>query len=123
MRVFWTSSAEQDRTDIIDFIGQDNPLAAVRMDELFATAAGRLAEHPLPGRAGQIPGTRELMPHESYQSSGGDAVDQAAGGIRSDSGRAGTDRTRWREPMIVMPKDKRWNRIEAQLRQPIASLD
>lgn len=67
MRVFWTSSAEQDRTDIIDFIGQDNPPAAVWMDELFATAAGRLAEHPLLGRAGRIPGTRELMPHESYR--------------------------------------------------------
>jgi addiction module RelE/StbE family toxin len=67
MKVFWASSAEQDRADIIDFISQDNPLAAVRMDELFAAAANRLAEHPLVGRTGQIPGTRELMPHESYR--------------------------------------------------------
>ncbi len=67
MRVLWTLSAEQDRTDIIDFIAQDNALAAIRMDEVFAAAVGRLAEHPLMGRPGRIPGTRELIPHESYR--------------------------------------------------------
>ena len=67
MRVFWATAAEQDRADIIDYIGQDNPLAAIRMDELFAKAAARLAEHPLLGRTGKIPGTRELIPRESYR--------------------------------------------------------
>ena len=67
MRVLWTLSAEQDRADIVDFIANDNPLAAIRMDELFSAAVGRLAEHPLLGRAGQIPGTRELIPHERYR--------------------------------------------------------
>ena len=67
MRVLWTLSAEQDRADIVDFIAQDNSLAAIRMDEIFSAAVGRLAEHPLLGRAGQIPGTRELIPHESYR--------------------------------------------------------
>lgn len=67
MRVLWALSAEQDRADIVDFIAQDSPLAAIRMDEIFSAAAGRLAEHPLLGRAGQIPGTRELIPHESYR--------------------------------------------------------
>jgi len=42
-------------------------LADIRMDEIFSAAVGRLAEHPLLGRAGQIPGTRELIPHESYR--------------------------------------------------------
>jgi toxin ParE1/3/4 len=65
MRVLWTLSAEQDRVDIIDFIAKDNPLAAVRMDELFAAAVERLANHPLLGRSGQIPGTRELTPHDN----------------------------------------------------------
>ena len=67
MRVFWASSAERDRTDIFDFIAQDKPLAAVRMDELFAAAASRLREHRLIGATGRIPGTRELIPHESYR--------------------------------------------------------
>jgi hypothetical protein len=39
-------SAEQDRAYIVDFIVQDNPLAAIRMDETFSAAVGRLAEHP-----------------------------------------------------------------------------
>lgn len=67
MKILWTLSAEQDRADIVDFIAQDNPLAAIRMDEIFSAAVGRLAQHPLLGRAGQIPGTRELIPHESYR--------------------------------------------------------
>lgn len=67
MKVFWASAAEQDRVDIIDYISQDNPLAAIRMDELFAEAAGRLAVHPHLGKTGLIQGTRELIPHESYR--------------------------------------------------------
>lgn len=67
MRVVWALSAERDRADILDFIGQDNPLAAIHLDELFGAATGRLAEHPMMGRPGQIPGTRELIPHESYR--------------------------------------------------------
>ncbi len=67
MRVFWASAAEQDRADIIDYISLDNPLAATRLDEFFSEAAIRLAEHPLLGKAGQIPGVRELIPHERYR--------------------------------------------------------
>ena len=37
------------------------------MDELFSEAAARLAEHPKLGKQGEIPGTRELIPHESYR--------------------------------------------------------
>ena len=67
MKVFWASSAEQDRADIFDHISQDDPLAAIRMDERFAEAASRLAVHPRLGKTGQVPGTRELIPHESYR--------------------------------------------------------
>lgn len=67
MKVSWTLSAEQDRADIVDFIAQDNPLAAIRMDELFGSSASRLARHPLMGRPGRVPGTREWVPHENYR--------------------------------------------------------
>lgn len=67
MKVFWTSAAEQDRADILDFIGRDKPLAAIGMDERFGDAAGRLSAHPLLGRAGCVAGTRELVVHESYR--------------------------------------------------------
>lgn len=32
MKVFRASAAEQDRADIIDYISQDNPLAAIRIE-------------------------------------------------------------------------------------------
>lgn len=54
VRVLWTRSAEQDRADIFDFIARHNPLAAIRIDEVFAAAVGRLAA-PLMGRTGQHP--------------------------------------------------------------------
>ena len=67
MIVVWTPEAEQDRADIWDYIAVDNPGAATRMDELFSEAAARLAAHPKMGKTGKIPGTRELIPHESYR--------------------------------------------------------
>lgn len=67
MKVFWSAAAEQDRADIVDAIGLDNPLAAIRMDDLFAAAASRLVQHPMLGHSGIVPGTRELIPHESYR--------------------------------------------------------
>ncbi|MDD2882945.1 MAG: type II toxin-antitoxin system RelE/ParE family toxin [Rhodoferax sp.] len=67
MKVVWTPEALQDRIDIWDYIATDNPLAAVRMDELFSDCASRLVEHPKLGRPGKVPGTRELVAHEHYR--------------------------------------------------------
>ena len=67
MKVIWTPEALQDRIDIWDYIATDNPHAAARMDELFSDSANRLAEHPKLGRAGKVPGTRELVAHEHYR--------------------------------------------------------
>ncbi|QAU23279.1 type II toxin-antitoxin system RelE/ParE family toxin [Dyella sp. M7H15-1] len=67
MRVIWTPEAQQDRTDVWNYIAADNPWAAARMDDLFSDAATRLAAHPMLGRLGKIPGTREMVPHESYR--------------------------------------------------------
>ena len=67
MKVFWTPQAVQDRTEIWDFVAQDDPAAAARLDELFSEAAARLSEHPLQGRSGMIEGTRECIPHTRYR--------------------------------------------------------
>ena len=67
MNVIWTPEAEEDRSKIVAYIRADNPLAAARMEQHFSRAANRLAEHPRLGRPGKIPGTRELIPHESYR--------------------------------------------------------
>ena len=67
MRVLWAPEALQDRADIWDYIAADNPRAAARMDSLFSDAVATLGDHPHLGRTGKIPGTRELVPHESYR--------------------------------------------------------
>lgn len=67
MNVRWTPEAEQDRSDIIDHIPLDNPLAAIEMDELFSHTAARLADFPSLGHSGLVAGTREFIPHESYR--------------------------------------------------------
>lgn len=56
MRVVWTPEAQQDRAEVWDYIAADNP-----------RAAARLTQHPMLGKPGTIPGTRELIPHESYR--------------------------------------------------------
>lgn len=37
------------------------------MDTLFSDTVARLADHPELGQAGIVPGTRELIPYESYR--------------------------------------------------------
>lgn len=67
MRVFWTPEAELDRESILSYIAGDNPQAADRMDEMFDSAAKLLGRFPEAGHSGQLPGTREWIPHKSYR--------------------------------------------------------
>ncbi|WP_110655840.1 type II toxin-antitoxin system mRNA interferase toxin, RelE/StbE family [Salinicola halimionae] len=67
MKVIWTPEAWADRQDIVVYIAEDNPVAAVRMDQLFSDAAATLTQFSMRGRPGTIAGTRELIPHESYR--------------------------------------------------------
>lgn len=67
MKIRWVAAAKQDRAEIVNYIRTNNPRAAARMDELFASAAAKLAQFPHLGKLGIIPGTRELIPHESYR--------------------------------------------------------
>lgn len=67
MKVIWSRTAEHDRSQIIKHIGQEDVLAAVRMDALFAKAALRLASHPHLGKPGAVSGTFELIVHKSYR--------------------------------------------------------
>jgi toxin ParE1/3/4 len=67
MKVRWTPQAEQDRSDIWDYIAADSPKAAAKMDKLFSRSVAKLVDFPNIGRTGQIAGTRELIVHESYR--------------------------------------------------------
>lgn len=67
MKVHWIPAANRDRIDIIEFIAAENPHAALKLDQLFSEAADRLADFPMIGKIGDVPGTREMFPHESYR--------------------------------------------------------
>jgi addiction module RelE/StbE family toxin len=67
VKVRWTPEAEQDRAAIWDYLEARNPDAALRIDRLFSDAVAGLADFPLRGHDGEVPGTRELTPHRSYR--------------------------------------------------------
>lgn len=66
MRLVWTEPASLDRKDIREYIAQDNPAAALALDELISEKASRLIDHPGLGRPGRVTGTRELIAHQNY---------------------------------------------------------
>ncbi len=66
MKLVWARPAAADRREIRAYIAQDNPAAAIALDELFSEMAGRLADHPDLGRPGHVVGTRELVAHRNY---------------------------------------------------------
>ena len=61
MRVRWLRSAVRDLHDICEYIADDNPSAAVRIGARIESSVALLAEHPLAGRSGRVPGTREVV--------------------------------------------------------------
>ena len=66
MKLVWTRPAHQDRQDIREYIADDNPAAALALDELFEKKSNRLPDHPQLGRPGRVKGTRELVAHQNY---------------------------------------------------------
>jgi len=66
LKLLWTRLANADRKAIREYIAQDNPAAALAIDELISEHSNRLAEHPELGRPGRIAGTRELVAHPHY---------------------------------------------------------
>jgi toxin ParE1/3/4 len=61
MRVKWTRRALQALDEIADTIAQDRPMAARRVVERVQQSVDHLTRHPLIGRKGRVPGTRELV--------------------------------------------------------------
>ncbi len=60
MTLEWTRPAEADLTVILDYIGDDDPAAALVAIDRIEDTALHLAEFPLMGREGSVPETREL---------------------------------------------------------------
>lgn len=61
MQVKWLRRALQNLQAEAAFIAQDNPAAAARFVHQAHQATQLLAMHPDLGRAGRVPGTRELV--------------------------------------------------------------
>jgi len=61
MRIQLTDAAESDLFNILDYIGQENPAAAVLVVGKIEAQLRVLEDHPQIGREGRIAGTRELV--------------------------------------------------------------
>jgi toxin ParE1/3/4 len=61
MKLVWTRRAIRHLTGVRDYIAEDSPRAAQQLVTRLLEAVDRLAEQPHMGRAGRIPGTRELV--------------------------------------------------------------
>lgn len=61
MRLTWSALAIADRLAMFDFIEQENPAAAVRIDTKIELGIRQLLQFPESGRTGRVTGTRELV--------------------------------------------------------------
>ena len=61
MRIEWSVHARIDRDEIFDYIEADSPKAAIGVDDAIRHHVFQLIDHPLSGRPGRAPDTRELV--------------------------------------------------------------
>jgi toxin ParE1/3/4 len=60
MRLIWTTRAESDLRDHVDFIARDSVKSAIEVEDRVLEAVAGLVEFPQKGRLGETKGTREL---------------------------------------------------------------
>jgi toxin ParE1/3/4 len=61
VKIRWTRLARADINAAYDYVAADSPAAAAQFLETIHDAVAILIRHPMAGRAGRIPGTRELV--------------------------------------------------------------
>lgn len=61
MRVLRAESAEADLDAIAEYFGALNPTATLAMLDRITAVEATLADYPLIGRSGRVPGTRESV--------------------------------------------------------------
>ena len=66
MSIKWTRAALASVDEIAGFIARDNPTRATSFVLELQSAVIQLQAHPGMGRAGRVPGTRELVLHKNY---------------------------------------------------------
>ncbi|MFM2471865.1 type II toxin-antitoxin system RelE/ParE family toxin [Burkholderia cenocepacia] len=66
LALHWNPKALEDRAAIMDYIAEDDPLAAVEFDERLEERAVALPAHAELYRQGRVAGTRELVIAPNY---------------------------------------------------------
>ncbi|WP_085647948.1 MULTISPECIES: type II toxin-antitoxin system RelE/ParE family toxin [unclassified Pseudomonas] len=66
MRLVWRQEALDDRDNIMERIGQENPAAAIKLDEAFELKGEGARQHPALYRKGIAGGTREIVVTPNY---------------------------------------------------------
>jgi toxin ParE1/3/4 len=66
LKLKWRPLAENDLFDILDYIGQDDPDAALTLVKMIHEKAEALRSRPKMYREGRIRGTREMVVHRNY---------------------------------------------------------
>lgn len=66
MAIKWTKAALRSVDEIASFIAQDSPVRATSFVAHLKASIDRLQNFPGMGRAGRVPGTRELVLHKHY---------------------------------------------------------
>ncbi len=61
MTIDWLHQAIHNRFEQLEYIAQENPLAAIHQDEEIERQVAMLAAHPKLGRVGRVSETRELV--------------------------------------------------------------
>ena len=62
----WTKTALHSFDEIAGFIAKENPIRATSFVLELKEALNKLQVHTGMGRAGRVPGTRELVLHKNY---------------------------------------------------------
>lgn len=66
-KLLWTKPAETDKNRIVDRIAEDNPAAAVAMEDRINEAASKIFDNPYMGKkSDRLVDSRELVFHRSY---------------------------------------------------------
>ncbi len=66
MLIKWTRAALASVDEIAGFIAKDNPIRATSFVIELKAAVNKLQTRSGMGRAGRVPGTRELVLHKNY---------------------------------------------------------
>ena len=66
MLIKWTNTALASVDEIAGYIAKDHPTRATTFVRELQDAVTKLQDHPGIGRAGRVPGTRELVVHKNY---------------------------------------------------------